>query len=405
MPVGPRCLLPGRFHGIGRIMDKSIKGLAILGSTGSIGRNTLEVVRKNPERFTVISLSAGSNIGLLKEQIEEFRPRFVSVSAEKAAEELKRGCGDLKIGVGGEGAIAAATHEGVDIAVSAIAGAAGLLPTMAAIKAGKDIALANKETLVLAGRLVMEEALKAGVRLLPVDSEHSAVFQSLSGHRRQDIKRIILTASGGPFLNMPLDKLEAVTPEQALKHPKWKMGKKISIDSATLMNKGLEVIEASFLFDMPASRISVVIHPQSVVHSMVEYIDGSIVAQMSSPDMKGPIAYALSYPERIEAGAPALTFSNLSLEFMDPDFKRFPCLNLAYEALRQGGTMPVVLNAADEVAVEMFLKGRLPFTGIYKVIAGVLDNHTPAGIGSIEDILEADRWAREAAERSIKCLS
>lgn len=375
-----------------------IKGLAILGSTGSIGCNTLEVVRRHPERFKVVSIAAGNNTALLKEQIEEFRPLFVSVMDEKAACALKKNLAvPIEIGTGVEGAVRAASMDGADITVSAISGAAGLLPTMAAIKAGKDIALANKETLVLAGSLIMEEVKKRGVKLLPVDSEHSAVFQSLSGHRAEDLKRIILTASGGPFLDSTVESLERVTPEEALKHPKWNMGRKISIDSATLMNKGLEVIEAKWLFDVPPEKISVIIHPQSVVHSMVEYMDGSIIAQMSNPDMKGPIAYALSYPERIEAGTQPLNLAGLTLEFRDPEARRFPCLGLAYEALRLGGTAPAVLNAADEVAVDMFLNGRLPFTGIYGMIARVLARHEVVRIRSIEDVIEADRWARQEA--------
>ncbi len=386
------------------MMNKT-KRISVLGSTGSIGRNTLEVVRRNPGRFRVISLSAGGNIELLKDQIEEFRPEFVSVITKDDLKELKRNPRSFESGFGEDGAIKAACYPGVDITVSAISGAAGLMPTMAAIKAGKDIALANKETLVMAGPLVMEEALKKGVKILPVDSEHCAIFQSLSGHRKEDVRRIILTASGGPFLDTPFERLERVTPEEALKHPKWSMGRKITIDSATLMNKGLEVIEARWLFDTPSSKISVLIHPQSIVHSMVEYIDGSIMAQMSSTDMKGPIAYALSYPERIPSGGPLLSLTGLNLEFKEPELKRFPCLTLAYDALEAGGTAPAVLNAADEAAVGMFLKGRLPFTGIYRVISEVLERHTPKKISTLEDVLEADRWAREAAGVSISCFN
>lgn len=386
--------------------DGKKKGLAIMGSTGSIGCNALEVARKHPERFKVVSLAAGNNIELLKKQAEEFRPAFISAGSAETASILKKSLGfSVNIGSGTDGAVQAASYEGVDTVVSAISGAAGLVPTMAAIEAGKDIALANKETLVLAGPLVMEEVKKRGVKLLPVDSEHSAVFQSLEGHRREDVKRIILTASGGPFLASSIETLEHVTPEQALKHPKWNMGRKISIDSATLINKGLEVIEASYLFGLPAEKISVVIHPQSIVHSMVEYRDGSIIAQMSNPDMKGPIAYALSYPERIEAGTPQLNFMGLKLEFMEPEAERFPCLGLAYEALKQGGTLPAVLNAADEVAVEIFLKGRLPFTGIHKIISEVMGRHQVKAVGSIDDVLEADAWARQEASSLIKCFS
>lgn len=383
--------------------DMNRKGIALLGSTGSIGVNTLEVIRNHPERFFVVSLAAGGNLTLLLEQVAEFSPRFVSVRNEADAKELKGLLpSSVEIGYGVHGASVAATFDGAGTVVSAISGAAGLVPTVAAIRAGKDIALANKETLVMAGPLVMEEVRANNVTLLPVDSEHSAVFQAMSGHRAEDIRRLILTASGGPLLNASAASLASVTPEQALDHPRWKMGRKISIDSATLMNKGLEVIEASFLFGQSAERISVVVHPQSVVHSMVEYIDGSIVAQLSKPDMKGPIAYALSYPERIDAGTEPLGFAGLNLEFSEPDPVRFPCLALAYEALRSGGTAPAVLNAADEVAVEMFLSGEVPFTGIHDIIAEVLSRHRSAPIESIEAVLEADSWAREAAVEAIK---
>lgn len=377
---------------------RSKKGISILGSTGSIGRNTLEVVRMHPERFKVVSLAAGSNIALLKEQIEEFRPAFVSVTDKNATEALRASLSvPVEVGFAMEGAERAAAFEGVQMCVSAIAGAAGLLPTMAAIRAGIDIALANKETLVLAGPLVMAEVKRRGIRLLPVDSEHSAVYQSIAGHRPEDIRRIILTASGGPFLKTPLHEFQNLTPREALNHPRWKMGKKITVDSATLVNKGLEVIEAKWLFDVPADKISVVIHPQSIVHSMVEYVDGSIMAQMGNPDMKGPIAYALSWPERIDSGAAPLGFQGLNLEFLDPEPERFPCLGLAFDALKMGGTAPAVLNAADEVAVGMFLDGALPFTGIYRVIREVMERLGSSRLASIEDVVEADTRAREAA--------
>ncbi|MBI5234526.1 MAG: 1-deoxy-D-xylulose-5-phosphate reductoisomerase, partial [Deltaproteobacteria bacterium] len=256
-------------------------------------------------------------------------------------------------------------------------------------------------TLVMAGRIVMDEAKKQGVRILPVDSEHSAIFQSLAGHRADEVRRIILTASGGPFLRLPLERLDSMTPEEALKHPNWTMGAKVTIDSATLLNKGLEVIEASWLFGISSDRITVSIHPQSIVHSMVEYIDGSIVAQLSTPDMKGPIAYALSYPERIETGAKALDLSRMNLEFMEPEKERFPCLFLCYSALHGNSTMPAVLNAADEVAVSAFLERRIPFTDIYRIIASVMERHTRVEADSIEAILSADRWARQEAEAII----
>jgi len=375
------------------------KAISILGSTGSIGKSTLDVVRMHPDRFSVVSLAAGGNLTLLKEQIEEFRPSFVSVADKEAASALKGSVASkVEVGFGTDGASRAAAFDNVEMCVSAISGAAGLVPTMAAIRAGVDIALANKETLVLAGPLVMREAKDRGVKLLPVDSEHSAVYQSMAGHRQEDIKRVILTASGGPFLKSPqLHDFNGITPEEALCHPKWKMGRKITIDSATLINKGLEVIEAKWLFDVAPEKISVVIHPQSIVHSMVEYIDGSIMAQMGSPDMKGPIAYALSWPERIDSGTKALGLNGLSLEFHDPDPERFPCLGLAYEALRRSGTCPAVLNAADEVAVALFLEGNLPFTGICAVIREVMDSVDIREIRALEDVLEADRAAREAA--------
>ncbi len=380
------------------------KGLAILGSTGSIGESTLEVVRRHPDRFSVISLAAGNNVARLKEQIAEFRPRFVSINgpARFAAGEAREE--GFAVAYGASGAVQAATFDGVDTVVAAISGAAGLAPVMAAVRSGRAVALANKESLVMAGPLVMEEARKSGATLMPIDSEHSAVFQSLVGHRKQDLRRIILTASGGPFLNTSLDSLESATPAQALKHPRWLMGSKVSIDSATLMNKGLEVIEAKWLFDVRPEDIKVVIHPQSIMHSMVEYVDGSTVAQLSTPDMKLPIAYALAYPERIESGTAPLDMAGLSLDFLEPDHARFPCLGLAYQALKLGGTASAVLNAVDEVAVEMFLKGALPFTGIHKLIKRVLDSHDVKAVKSMEDVLEADRVARIEALAAMKLI-
>lgn len=378
------------------------KGVAILGSTGSIGRNALEVVRRHRERFRVVSLSGGNNVRLLKRQVGEFAPRFVSLIDEKASLGLKSLFPSIKTGFGEAGASAAAAFPGVDIVLSAISGAAGLMPTLSAIRAGKDIALANKEALVMAGPVVMEEARKRGVRLLPVDSEHSAVFQALSGQRREDIRRIILTASGGPFLKRPLGSLKTVSPKEALNHPRWKMGRKVTVDSATLFNKGLEVMEARWLFGVPPERISVVIHPQSIVHSMVEFCDGSVIAQMSVPDMKGAIAYALSFPERIDSGVARLKFNGLDLEFMEPDKRRFPCLSLSFSALKAGGTFPAAVNAADEVAVDEFLKGNIRFTDIYRVISAVFDGHKGGRGTSVEEILEADSRSREAAREYIR---
>ncbi len=374
-----------------------MKKLTILGSTGSIGVSTLEVVSAYRDRFQVVALTAGSNLELLKQQIEAFRPGLVSVLNADLAMQLDRMLTGPKpeIHHGVPGLIAAATAGESDVVVAAIVGAAGLVPTAAAIKAGKDIALANKETLVTAGRIIMDLVKEKGVGLYPVDSEHSAVFQSLEGQSRKDVKRIILTASGGPFLNLPLENLLRVSIADAINHPNWSMGQKITIDSATMMNKGLEVIEARWLFDTPAERIAVNIHPQSIIHSMVEYADGCVMAQLGVPDMKAPIAYALTYPERIPTGVKPLDLTALSgLTFMAPDYQRFPALKLAYDALAAGESMPAVMNAANEVAVEAFLKGKIGFTDIATSIARTMDNHEPRSIATVEDVLSFDLWAR-----------
>jgi len=378
-----------------------LKRISILGSTGSIGASTLDIVSRFPERFEVVGLAAGGNIDLLKQQVKRFRPKYVSVSEESAALSLKGlGC---KVMHGIEGAIIVATAPEADMVGSAIVGAAGLVPTVAAIKAKKEIALANKETLVMAGELVMKEASDAGVKILPVDSEHSAIFQSIVGHNRNEINRLILTASGGPFLNYPVEKLAEVTPAGALNHPNWQMGKKITVDSASLMNKGLEVIEARWLFDIPTERIDVHIHPQSIIHSMVEYIDGSVIAQMGVPDMRIPIAYALSYPERLPIPLPPLNLLEIEkLTFMKPDHERFPCLNLAYEALKAGGTMTAVLNAANEIAVDAFLNDRIKFPGIPSLIEEVISSHKNGPASHVDDILRADLWARGKAKELIE---
>ncbi|HLO26192.1 MAG TPA: 1-deoxy-D-xylulose-5-phosphate reductoisomerase [Geobacteraceae bacterium] len=377
-----------------------MKKLAILGSTGSIGVSTLEIAATHRDRFEVVALTAGNNLELLKSQIELFSPRLVAVATEELActlgEMLPGRRPEILYGV--PGLIAAATAADVDMVVAAIVGAAGLVPTAAAIKAGKDVALANKETLVTAGRLIMEMVAEKGIRLYPVDSEHSAVFQSLQGHRSADVKRIILTASGGPFLNYPQDKLSRVSVADALNHPNWSMGKKISIDSATMMNKGLEVIEARWLFDMPADRIDVNIHPQSIIHSMVEYVDGCVMAQLGVPDMKAPIAYALTYPERVPTGVKPLDLTTLSgLSFFNPDHDRFPALKLAYRALESGESMPAVLNAANEVAVEAFLAGKIRFTQIPELIERTMAAHEPRSFATIEDVLVVDLWGRDKA--------
>ncbi|MBI3354795.1 MAG: 1-deoxy-D-xylulose-5-phosphate reductoisomerase, partial [Nitrospirae bacterium] len=328
-----------------------------------------------------------------------------SILREEHIERLKQRCKDIDVEIyaGVEGMIKAAADDDADMVVSAIVGAAGLIPTVAAIRAGKDIALANKETMVMAGEIVTKEAEKKGIKILPVDSEHSAIIQSLAGYKRDGVKRLILTASGGPFYDMPASKSRWIKPRDALRHPNWKMGRKITIDSATLMNKGLEVIEARWLFDMPAERIDVLIHPESIVHSMVEYIDGSVIAQLGVPDMRIPITYALSYPERLNGGFPSLDLAKVgSLTFKRPDTKRFPCLSYAYEALRIGGTMPAVLNAANEAAARAFLREEIGFLDIPKVIKRVMKGHTRQDIATIEDVLLADRWAREHAENLIK---
>lgn len=378
-----------------------MKRISILGSTGSIGVSTLDIVSRFPEKFQVVGLAAGGNIELLKQQIERFKPKYVSVSEESAALSLSgMGC---QVFHGIEGAIIVATAPEADTVVSAIVGAAGLVPTVAAIKARKEIALSNKETLVMAGELVMKEAREAGISILPVDSEHSAIFQSIVGHNKDEIKRLILTASGGPFLNFPMEKLKGATPGDALNHPNWLMGKKITIDSASLMNKGLEVIEARWLFDIPAERIDVHIHPQSIIHSMVEYIDGSVMAQMGIPDMRIPISYALSYPERLPVSLPSLNLLEIEkLTFMKPDHERFPCLNLAYNALKAGGTMTAVLNAANEIAVDAFLNNRIRFPEIPEIIDRVMSSHKNRTASHVDDILRADLWARGNAKELIE---
>jgi 1-deoxy-D-xylulose-5-phosphate reductoisomerase len=381
-----------------------MKRLAILGSTGSIGVNSLDIVRQFPERFEVISLSAGRNIQLLKEQVLQFRPRLVSVLSKELSERLQRELTAVSVDIvhGVEGLIQVATHPEVDQVVSAIVGAVGLIPTLSAIKTGKAIALANKESLVMAGKIVTEEAKKNQAQILPVDSEHSAIFQALLGHRREEVHRLVLTASGGPFLNRPVTRLHEVTVKEALSHPHWEMGKKITVDSASLMNKGLEVIEAHWLFDMPVKKIAVQIHPQSVVHSMVEYIDGSVVAQMGITDMRIPISYALSFPQRLPLNLPPLDLPQRgSLTFSPPDPERFPCLQLAYRSIESGETMPAILNAANEVAVNAFLEGLLKFTEIPILLQRVMEEHEVKRIQTIEDILRADHWARERAKAII----
>ena len=383
-----------------------MKKIVILGSTGSIGRNALNVISKFPDKFKITGLTAGKNIALLIDQINSFQPEVVAVSDEETYEALKAMMSDrhrsTKVLHGVEGICSVASMPDADIVISAIVGAAGLLPTISAIRAGKTIALANKETLVMAGDIVMAEVKKSGVSLLPVDSEHSAIFQCINGCKMDTIRKLILTASGGPFVGKALDELGNVRPEDALRHPNWSMGRKISIDSATLMNKGLEVIEAHHLFGMPADRIDVLVHPQSIIHSIVEFNDGSYTAQLSSPDMKGPIAYALSFPERLAGVMKPLEWEKLSgLTFHKPDNKTFPSLLLAYSALKAGGTMPAVLNASNEIAVNAFLDEVIGFRDIPVIIKKVMDSHRLQPADTIEVVLKADRWAREETNKEL----
>ena len=375
-------------------MVDAVKRVAVLGSTGSIGRQTLDVIRAMPQRFRVVGLAAGKNMDLLAGQVKEFEPEFIGRPPEKDdIERLKRVAG-IKYDLLPLDEIAAIPN--VDIVVIATSGQAGLAPTLAASRAGKNIALANKESLVSAGEIITSEARKSGARILPVDSEHSAIWQCLGGES-QEAARIILTASGGPFRQFSFEQLAEVTVAQALRHPSWRMGKKVTIDSATLMNKGLEIIEAHWLFSMPYDRIDVLVHPQSIIHSMVEFIDGSIKAQLSYPDMRLPIQYALSYPERLaNPQLPRLDWALVkNLDFELPDYDRFPCLQLAIEAGKQGGTYPAVLCAADEVAVELFLAGRIRFTDIAGLIERTLEQHQLVAKPSLEEIEAADAWGRE----------
>lgn len=381
-----------------------MKRISLLGSTGSIGVSCLEVVADFPENFKIVALSGAKNLPLLATQIRRFQPQIAAVTSEADALTLralvKGSATEILFGV--EGLISCAAHPETEMTLSAIVGAAGLVPTLAAIEAGKDVALANKETLVAAGALVMEAVARKGVRLYPVDSEHSALFQSLEGHRSTDVRRLILTASGGPFRTWSLEQMQKVTPADALAHPNWSMGRKISIDSATMMNKGLEIIEAHWLFAVPIDRINVQIHPQSIVHSMVEYCDGAVIAQLGVPDMKTPIAYALSYPARIPLKSPPLDLCTIgTLTFEEPDLERFPCLQLAFAAIAAGGVAPAVMNAANEIAVEAFLAEKIAFLDIPVLIQQVLDRHTPQIPVYLDDILHADRFARAEARRLI----
>ena len=385
-----------------------MKSIVILGSTGSIGTNTLDIVERFPDEFRVVGLTAGNNDEMLAEQVRRFRPQAVAMSTEAAAVRLRERCSGLptEIVSGQAGLARVASLPDAELVVSAIVGGAGLVPTLAAIRGKKHIALANKEPMVMAGQLMQEEARRAGVRIFPVDSEHSAIFQSLEGHRIKDVRRLILTASGGALWDLPKEALPDVTPERALQHPNWKMGAKITIDSATLMNKGLEVVEARWLFDIPESRIDVLIHRESIIHSLVEYEDRSMISQLGLPDMRTPISYAMRYPDRLPLDLPSLDLTEIgTLTFCKPDHDRFPCLRLGYESLRIGGTMPAAMNAANEIAVDAFLNGGIRFTDISDIIQSTMQAHTPQPVLSVEAALEADRWAREKADSLVHTLA
>ncbi|MCI5535328.1 MAG: 1-deoxy-D-xylulose-5-phosphate reductoisomerase [Clostridiales bacterium] len=382
-----------------------MKRISILGSTGSIGTQALDVIAENEERFQVAALSCARNTELLCRQIEKFRPAAVAVEREEDASSIAAEYKDVEVYWGREGLEAIASMEDCDMVLNSLMGMRGLEPTLAAVNAGKDIAFANKETLVVGGELVMKAVRDKGVKLLPVDSEHSAIFQSLQGSGQNEIRRIILTASGGPFRGFSLRQLESVTLEQALAHPNWSMGSKITIDSATMMNKGLEVIEAKWLFDVPLDKIQIVVHPQSVLHSAVEYMDGSVIGQMGNPDMRIPIAYAFSYPDRLDLGTmtESLDFFSLKdgMSFYPADRDVFRTIDLAYEAARMGGSCPVVLNGANEVLVEMFLKGKIRFIDIQNILIKVMETHEPKYNLSIEGILEEDSRIRDDVRKMI----
>ncbi len=382
-------------------------GVSILGVTGSIGQSTLDVIARHPKKFQLVACSANRSVDAMVEVCRKFRPRFVAMADAQAAEQVQaklRNVGETTVGAGEQALVEVARHPEAAMVMAAIVGAAGLQPTLAAVRAAKRVLLANKEVLVMTGRAFMQAVRDSGAQLLPIDSEHNAVYQCLPGGQTSDldakgVTRIILTASGGPFRDVPIETLRNVTPDQACAHPNWAMGRKISVDSATMMNKGLEVIEAGWLFDLPASQIEVVIHPQSVIHSMVSYADGSVLAQLGNPDMRTPIAHAMAWPERMDAGVAPLDLAAIgALQFSRPDSSRFPCLDLAYQALRRGGTAPAILNAANEVAVEAFLARRIGFTEIPTIVEQTLDAVPVGDECGIEGALESDRQARRLAE-------
>lgn len=389
----------------------TMQQLTILGATGSIGVSTLDVVARHPDRFGVYALSGNSRIAELAEQCRRFKPSFAVVTDAHAAAQLRERLNSWNIRTevlwGVEGLCQVSSAKAVDVVMAAIVGAAGLLPTLAAARAGKKVLLANKESLVMGGQLFMDTVQKSGAILLPIDSEHNAIFQCLpKGYDPSEqcgVRKVLLTASGGPFRRMPLNELAAVTPDQACAHPNWQMGRKISVDSATMMNKGLELIEACWLFGLSPNDIDVVIHPQSVIHSMVEYIDGSVLAQLGNPDMRTPIAHALAWPERIESGVTSLDIiATARLDFGAPDLKRFPCLGLAIQAAKAGGSAPAVLNAANEIAVEGFLQGQLSFINIARIVADTLEKHEVSELDSLEHVQQLDTKAREVALKLIR---
>jgi len=387
-----------------------MKHIAILGSTGSIGRSTLRVAESYPDRFQIVTLAAGNNLSAAFEQACRWKPRMISLASEQDSEVLRQrlkqeGLSGIEVVYGPAGTVQVATHCEVDFVVSAIVGVAGLEATYEAVRAGKTLGLANKECLVAAGELITSEARKRGVALLPIDSEHNAVHQCMRGGRMEEVERVWLTASGGPFRSTPASEFASITVEQALNHPTWKMGKRITIDSATLMNKGFEVIEACRLFHMPPSKVAVIVHPQSTIHSMVEFVDGSILAQFSVTDMRLPILYALTYPERIESDMKFSVSDLRHLDFVPPDLKKFPCLRLAYEAVEAGGAKTVALNAADEVAVASFLEGEIRFDQIPRVIEDVLAETNAGALESIQKVLEADAQARQVAREQVRIIS
>src|SRR3989440_949946 len=390
----------------------STRGVAILGSTGSIGCNTLRVIESlGPERFSIVALGAGRNVARLADQITQHQPDLVSVENEEVSEQLKtalreRGVSAPRIVTGEGGLVNVATHPRADCLVSATVGAVGFVPTLRALEAGKRVALANKETLVMAGELMTRAASASGAELLPVDSEHNALHQCLRGEQRSEVRRIILTASGGPFRTRSKSEMSSATVAEAMKHPTWSMGAKITIDSATLMNKGLEVIEAHWLFGFTADQIEVVVHPESIVHSMIELVDGSVIAQLGVTDMRHAIQYALTFPERCESQLPPLKLTELSsLHFEEPDLERFPCISLAYRALRTGGTLPAAMNAANEEAVRAFIDERISFSDIPTVIETVMDQHRATDARNLDAVLAADQSARAAARSAIAALS